>query len=92
MSSDFRLNLTRIISCPFSHEKIPGTLEDVEEATAHAFAYMMDEKASHKPLSSVFINFGIETVWSVTWYLGIEIYFHFFLVGFRCSDCHSLVV
>jgi len=32
-------------------EKMPGTLLDVEEATAHAFSYMMDEKASHQLFS-----------------------------------------
>lgn len=33
---------------PFRDEKLPATLHDVEEATAYAFSYMMDLKASHK--------------------------------------------
>jgi hypothetical protein len=33
---------------PFCDVKLPATLHDVEEATAYAFSYMMDEKVSHK--------------------------------------------
>lgn len=37
--------------------QIPGTLEDVEEATAHAFAYMMDEKRMQPSSRASFIQF-----------------------------------
>ena len=30
--------------------KLPATLHDVEEATAYAFSYMMDQKVSHELL------------------------------------------
>lgn len=33
---------------PFCDVKLPATLHDVEEATAYAFSYMMDERVGHE--------------------------------------------
>jgi len=40
-----------LLYMPVVREKMRGTLLDVEEATVHAFSYMMDEKASHQHLT-----------------------------------------
>nr|XP_024392299.1 sulfhydryl oxidase 1-like isoform X1 [Physcomitrium patens]XP_024392304.1 sulfhydryl oxidase 1-like isoform X1 [Physcomitrium patens]XP_024392311.1 sulfhydryl oxidase 1-like isoform X1 [Physcomitrium patens]XP_024392319.1 sulfhydryl oxidase 1-like isoform X1 [Physcomitrium patens]XP_024392326.1 sulfhydryl oxidase 1-like isoform X1 [Physcomitrium patens]XP_024392334.1 sulfhydryl oxidase 1-like isoform X1 [Physcomitrium patens]XP_024392343.1 sulfhydryl oxidase 1-like isoform X1 [Physcomitriu len=42
---------------PCVHEKISGMLHDVEEATAYAFSYMLDEKMLRSSSHSSFLDF-----------------------------------